>query len=209
MIRTLVVDDHKLVREGLVQILGETPDISVVGEAGNGREALEIIRHTSLDVVLLDVSMPDMDGLATISVIKHEHPRLAVLVLSMYPEEQYAVRFLKAGAAGYLTKASASDELLDAIRKVAGGGHYVTRALAERLVVDLGSGAPEGGHAALSDREFQTLRLIVAGRTVTEIADELSLSVKTISTYRSRVLAKLGLHSTAELVRYALEQHLV
>ena len=195
-------------REGLIQILSETSDICVAGEAGNGREALEQIRQTSPDVVLLDISMPQMDGMASIHAIKQEHPRLAVLVLSMYPEEQYAVRFLKAGAAGYLTKASASDELIDAIRKVASGGRYVTRSLAERLAEELSGGSHTGDLTSLSDRELQTLRLIVAGRTVGEIAAELSLSAKTISTYRARILTKLGLHSTADLVRYADENGL-
>ncbi len=151
VIRTLIVDDHKIMREGLIQILSETSDICVVGEAANGREALEKIRQVSLDVVLLDISMPEMDGMASIHAIRHEHPKLAVLVLSMYPEEQYAVRFLKAGAAGYLTKASASDELIDAIRKVASGGHYVTRSLAERLAEELG-GEHHTGDLALAFR---------------------------------------------------------
>ena len=208
MIRTLIVDDHKLMREGLVQILSDTPDISVVGEAGSGREALDKIRQTSPAVVLLDISMPDMDGLAAMHLIKQEHPRLAVLVLSMYPEDQYAIRCLKAGAAGYLTKARASDEVIDAIRTVANGGHYVTRSLAEQMAENFSRGASQDGAAALSDRELQTLRLIVRGKSIKEIAAELALSAKTISTYRARILAKLNLHSTADLVRYAVESHL-
>ena len=209
MIRTLIVDDHKIVRQGLIQILGDTPDICVVGEAGNGREALQQLRAALPDVMLLDISMPEMDGMATMLAVKREHPKLPVLVLSMYPEDQYAIRFLKVGAAGYLTKESASDELIEAIRKVAGGGRYVTGALAERLVGDLSRDRRKGELSTLSDRELQTLRLIAAGRTLSEIAAELSLSVKTISTYRARILTKLDLRSTAELVRYAVEHHLV
>lgn len=209
MIRTLIVDDHKIVRQGLIQILGDTPDICVVGEAGNGREALQQLRAAMPDVMLLDISMPEMDGMATMLAVKREHPKLPVLVLSMYPEDQYAIRFLKVGAAGYLTKESASDELIEAIRKVAGGGRYVTGALAERLVGDLSRDRRKGELSTLSDRELQTLRLIAAGRTLSEIAAELSLSVKTISTYRARILTKLDLRSTAELVRYAVEHHLV
>jgi DNA-binding NarL/FixJ family response regulator len=209
MIRTLLVDDHKIMRQGLAQILSETADIEVVAEASNGREALELVRSRALDVVVLDVSMPEMDGFSTLQALKHEHPKLAVLVLSMYPEEQYAIRFLRAGAAGYLTKESASDELIEAIRKVASGGRYVTHSLAERLVSDLGGETHKGDISLLSNREFQTLRLIAAGRTVGEIAAELSLSVKTISTYRTRILDKLDLHSTADIVRYALEHELI
>ncbi len=209
MIRTLIVDDHKIVREGLIQILRETPDICVVGEAGNGREALQKLRVSTPDVVLLDVSMPEMDGMASIHAIKQEYPKLPVLVLSMYPEEQYAIRFLKVGAAGYLTKESASDELIEAIRKVAGGGRYVTGSLADRLAGELGRHPHQGDLAALSDRELQTLRLLAAGQTLSETAAQLSLSVKTISTYRARILTKLGLRSTAELIRYAVEHQLV
>jgi DNA-binding NarL/FixJ family response regulator len=208
MIRTLIVDDHKLVREGLIQILNDTRDISVVGEASNGREALDKLRQLPSDVVLLDISMPEMDGMAGIQAIKQEQPRVAILVLSMYPEDQYAVRSLRAGAAGYLTKASASEELITAIRQVASGGRYITRSLAEQLAHDLGSGAHTAGLAALSNRELQTTRLIVAGKSTKEIAAEISLSAKTVSTYRARVLTKLGVHSTAELVRYAVENHL-
>lgn len=162
MIRTLIVDDHKIVRQGLIQILGDTPDICVVGEAGNGREALQQLRAARHDVMLLDISMPQMDGMATMLAVKREHPKLPVLVLSMYPEDQYAIRFLKVGAAGYLTKESASDELIEAIRKVAGGGRYVTGSLADRLAGDLGRDPRKGDLAALSDRELQTLRLIAA-----------------------------------------------
>ncbi len=208
MIRTLIVDDHKLVREGLIQILSDTPDICVVGEAGNGRDALDKAQELDPTVVLLDVSMPEMDGLSALQVLVRLHPSTAVLMLSMYPEEQYAVRCLKAGAAGYLTKESASEELIDAIRKVAEGGRYVSRSLAERLAFELGR-ADYSPHDLLSIRELQTLRMIAQGRSLSEIAADLSLSVKTVSTYRSRLLTKLKLHSTAELVRYAIEHGLV
>lgn len=207
MIRILIVDDHNIVREGLKQILAETDDLVVTAEAGNGLEALDQVRRTVVDVVLMDVSMPGMDGLTAVKLLKEANPGLAVLILSMYPEEQYAVRCLRAGAAGYLTKESAGAELLTAIRKVAAGGRYVTQSLAERLVMAL-AGDGQAPHEALSDREYQVLRLITAGRTVGEIAAELSLSVKTVSTYRTRILEKLGLHTTAELVRYGVQNGL-
>lgn len=207
MIRVLIVDDHKLVREGLIQILSDTSDILVVGEAGNGRVALEQVQALNPAVVLLDIAMPEMDGLSVLQVLVRLHPTVAVLMLSMYPEEQYAVRCLKAGAAGYLTKESASEELIDALRKVASGGRYVTRSLAERLALEL-SRASYSPHERLSMRELQTLRLIARGCTLSEIAVQLSLSVKTVSTYRTRILTKLKLHSTADIVRYAIEHEM-
>ena len=208
MIRVLLVDDHTLVRQGIKQILDDTTDIAAAAEAQSGREALQWVRRASFDVVLLDVSMADMDGLAVLEVIHREQPDLRVLVLSMYPEEQYAVRFLRAGAAGYLSKASASDELIAAIRKVAQGGRYITHELAETLAfaVDADDRPP---HARLSDREFQVLQQLAAGRSVGEIATELALSVKTVSTYRTRILEKLDLKTNADLIRYALRQRLV
>jgi len=209
MISVLIVDDHTIVRDGLKQILAETSDIVVTAEAQNGQEAIEKVRQNGYDVVLLDVAMPGADGLSVMRVLRQEKPSAAVLVLSAYPEEQYAVRFLKAGAAGYLTKESASEELILAIRKVAQGGKYVTQSLAERLAVDLASDADKPPHEALSDREYQVMRMIASGKTVGEIAEELSLSVKTVSTYRTRILEKLQLSNNADIIRYALTRGVV
>ncbi len=206
MIKVLIVDDHTIVRDGLKQILAETTDIVVADEAQDGQEAIRKARQDDYDVVLLDVAMPGADGLSVMRVIKQEKPSLTVLVLSMYPEEQYAVRFLKAGAAGYLTKESASDELIRAIRRVAQGGKYVSRSLAEKLAVALAAGADRPPHELLSDREYQVMRLIASGKAVGEIATELSLSVKTVSTYRARILEKMKMNNNAEIVRYAIGQ---
>ena len=208
MIKVLIVDDHTIVRQGLKQILEETADIVAAAEARNGREAIAQVRQTLFDVVLLDVSMPDMDGLSVLEVIKQEQPKLPVLVLSMYPEEQFAVRFLKAGASGYLTKESAAEELIRAIHKISQGGRYITLELAETLAfgVDKDNRPP---HETLSNREYQVMQLIASGKTVGEIAEILSLSVKTVSTYLARILEKTGLNSNAEIMRYALLQGLV
>jgi two-component system invasion response regulator UvrY len=209
MIRILIVDDHKLVRDGLKQILAATDDISVIDEAGDGDEALLKIRKASFDVVLLDIRLPGMDGLNILKLVKQEHPDVCVLMLSMYPEEQYAIRALKSGASGYLTKDSASEELIAAIRKVAHGGKYVTLSLAEKLATYLDEEEDVPVHETLSDREYQVMRMIAQGSSVGEIAEELHLSVKTISTYRSRVLGKLQLTKNAEIIRYALKQGIV
>jgi two-component system, NarL family, invasion response regulator UvrY len=209
MIRVLIVDDHTIVRQGLKQILAETRDIVVVAEAGNGQEAIEHVRQADFDVVLLDVSMPTMDGFSTLGLIKQERPELRVLMLSMHPEEQYAVRLLKAGAAGYLTKESASDELIGAIRKIADGRRYITLALAESLAFALGPEAEQPLHELLSNREFQVMQAIASGKSVSDIAGELSLSVKTVSTYRTRILEKMGLKTNAEIMRYIMQQGLV
>jgi DNA-binding NarL/FixJ family response regulator len=209
MIRVLIVDDHTIVRQGLKQILAETSDIVVTAEAQNGPEAIEKVRQNGYDVVLLDVALPGADGLSIMRVLRQEKPLLAVLVLSAYPEEQFAARFLKAGAAGYLTKESASDELILAIRKVARGGKYVTQSLAERLAGDLASNADKPPHETLSDREYLVMRMIASGKTAGEIAEELSLSVKTVSTYRARILKKLRLSNNADIMRYALTRGVV
>lgn len=205
-VTVVLVDDHTMLRQGLRRAL-EAEGLTVLAEAGDGAAAVQTVLEHRPDVVLMDVSMPGMDGLTAVKLLKEANPGLAVLILSMYPEEQYAVRCLRAGAAGYLTKESAGAELLTAIRKVAAGGRYVTQSLAERLVMAL-AGDGQAPHEALSDREYQVLRLITAGRTVGEIAAELSLSVKTVSTYRTRILEKLGLHTTAELVRYGVQNGL-
>lgn len=207
MIRVLLADDHQLVREGLKQLLGATADVRVEGEAANGDEALALVKSTGFDVAILDLSMPGLSGIDLVKRVKLEKPKLRVLVLSMHGEKQYAARALKAGASGYLTKDTASEQLVAAIRKIAAGGVHISEAAAEQLLASnqSGGGAP---HAALSDREFEIFRLIVSGLSLTEIGDKLHLSVKTVSTHKSHVQQKLGLHSTADLVRYALENGL-
>jgi two-component system invasion response regulator UvrY len=182
VLKILVADDHTIVREGLKQILGEVPDMIVVGEASDGPETLHKVREDHYDLVLLDIAMTGISGLDVLKHLKSEKPDLPVLMLSMYPEEQYALRTLKAGASGYLTKESASDELIAAIRKVCSGGKYVTSSLAEKLALCLDTYSEKPVHERLSDREYQVVRMIASGKTVTEIAEELSLSVKTIST---------------------------
>ena len=209
MLKILVADDHTIVREGLKQILAEVPDMIVAGEASDGSEALHKVRKDHYDLVLLDIAMPGIGGLDVLKQLKAEKPDLPVLMLSMYPEEQYAVRTLKAGASGYLTKESASDELIAAIRKVSRGGKYVTSSLAEKLASCLDTYSDKPVHERLSDREYQVVRMIASGKTVTEIADELSLSVKTISTNRSRALIKMGMKTNAELTHYAIKHGLV
>jgi len=208
MIRVLVADDHKLVREGLKQILAAAADMRVAGEAANGDEALALAKANDYDLALLDMSMPGLAGIDLIKRIRLEKPALRILVLSMHGEQQYAARALKAGAAGYLTKDSATEQLVGAIRKVAAGGLYITAAAAESLVSETagGNGPP---HALLSDREFEIFRMLARGHGPTEIADRLHLSVKTVSTHKARVLQKMNLGSTAELVRYALEHELL
>jgi len=209
MIKILIADDHTIVREGLKQIIVNTAGMVVTGEAANGQETLDLIRKNNFDVILLDIAMPEKDGLAILKQLKREKIELPVLVLSMHPEEQYAVRVLKMGAAGYLTKASASDELIKAIRKISTGKKYISDSLAEKLALDLDIDTEKLPHEYLSDREFQVLCMIASGKTVTNIAEELSLSVNTISTYRVRVLDKLKMTSNSELTRYAIKNQLV
>jgi two-component system invasion response regulator UvrY len=207
MIRVYIADDHAVVRRGVRQILADAPDLTVVGEAGSGRETVRGIRQTECDVLVLDMAMPDGNGLQVLQEIRSYKPLLPVLFLSMYPERQYAVRTLKAGAAGYLTKESAPNELIAAVRKAASGGKYVSQSLAERLASNLMTDTEP--METLSDREHQVMTLLAAGKTVATIAAELTLTVSTVSTYRTRILRKLRLDSTAELIRYALEQDLV
>jgi two-component system invasion response regulator UvrY len=209
MIKILIADDHAIVREGLKQIVAETADMAVADEASNGHEVLSKALNHDYDVIVLDITMPGIQGLDVLKRIKEQRPRLPVLILSMHPEEQYALRVIKAGAAGYLTKESASDELIQAIRKVSLGKKYITSSLAEKLAADLGTDAENPPHESLSDREYQVMCMIAEGKTVKHIADELYLSVKTISTYRSRILGKMGMNSNAELTRYALQNHLI
>lgn len=210
MIRVLIADDHAIVRQGLRQILADTPDMEVGGEAANGFEALQKIREEGpWDVLLLDVSMPGKNGIDTLKQVKDELPRLPVLVLSMYPEDQYGVRLLKAGAAGYLTKESAPEALVTAIRTVSAGRKYISPGVAELLAHELGRDTDQPPHALLSDREFEIMRLLATGMTPTAIAEQLNLSVKTVSTYRTRVLAKMQLKNNAELTYYAIKNGLV
>jgi two-component system invasion response regulator UvrY len=208
MIRVVVVDDHIVVREGLKRIIGENPGMAVTGEAGDAFDALNVIRNAPCDVVLLDLSIPGKDGLDLLKQLHTEKPRLPVLILSSYPEDKYALRCLRSGAAGYLTKETALAEVVRAIRKVHRGGRYVSEATSDALVFSLTSdGRPQ--HETLSDREFQIVCMMAAGKTVSEIGIELALSVKTISTYRARVLEKLHLKSNADIIRYAIKQGLV
>jgi len=209
MIKILVADDHTVVRKGLKQILSETPDIVVADEASNGQEVLDKVWENEYDVVLLDIAMPGRSGLEVLEELKRTKPKLPVLILSMYPEEQYAIRVLKTGAAGYLTKESAPKELIEAIYKVSSGRKYVSVSLAEKLAVNLEIESSKKPHETLSNREFQTLCLIASGKTVKEIAEELSLSVKTISTYRERILDKMNMKTNSELTYYAIKNDLV
>ncbi|MFM9980209.1 MAG: response regulator [Burkholderiales bacterium] len=209
MTRILIADDHTLVREGLKQILSATPELEVVAEAMDGDQALAHVRSTEFDLALLDMSMPGLSGIDLIKRLKLERPKLRILVLSMHGEQQYAVRAFKAGASGYLTKDSASDQLVAAIRKIAAGGVYISAAAAEQLAMGAMDAPGELPHRSLSDREFEVFRLLVAGTSITDIADGLHLSVKTVSTHKTRILQKMNMASTAELVRYAVENKLV
>lgn len=208
-IRVLIADDHAIVRQGLRQILSDTDDLEVAGEASNGIEALQQVRQNNFDVVLMDVSMPDRNGIDALKMMRKEYPRMPVLMLSMYPEEQYAIRALKAGAAGYLNKQSAPEQLVTAIRQVASGKKYVSASLAEELANAITDDSDRPPHEKLSDREYQTLCLIASGRTPTQIAEELNLSVKTVSVYRARLLEKMRLSNNAELTHYGLKHGLV
>jgi two-component system invasion response regulator UvrY len=209
MIKILIADDHTIVREGLKQIVAETADMMVADEASSGHEVLDKVWNNEYDVVVLDISMPGRDGVDILKQLKRHKPNLPVLVLSMHPEEQYAVRVLKAGAAGYLTKESAPDELITAIRKVSRGRKYVSSTLAEKLAFDLDRDTEKPLHETLSDREYQVMCLIASGKRAKEIAEELYLSVKTVSTYRSRILEKMKMKNNAELTHYAIKHRLV
>jgi DNA-binding NarL/FixJ family response regulator len=208
-IRVFIADDHAIVREGLKQILAEQRDIIVAGEAENGLDAVRLFRKSKCHVMLLDISMPDRNGIEVLKLVKKDKPDLAVLMLSMHREDQYAIRSLKAGAAGYLTKQSAPRELVTAIRQVAAGQKYISAALAQELASQVGADHEAPVHDTLSDREYQTLMMIASGMTVSDIARELSLSVKTISEYRARLLVKMKLKNSAELTHYAIRNQLV
>lgn len=209
MLKIIIADDHAIVRNGLKLLLAGEADMEPVGEAKDAAELLELIHKQSCDVVVLDISMPGRSGLEVLKELKSKQPHLAVLILTMHPEDQYAVRALRAGADGYVTKDSAPAELIQAIRRIAAGGKYVTPAVAERLAAYLGTEAGKPLHASLSDREYEVLRNIASGKTVSEIADALFLSPHTVSTYRARVMEKLKLNNSAELVHYAVTHRLL
>jgi DNA-binding NarL/FixJ family response regulator len=209
MIRILVADDHTVVREGIKQILTGQDDMVVEDEAGNGQEVINSITKKHFDLILLDISMPGRSGLEILEEIKTIQPKLPVLILSMHPVEQYAVRTLRAGAAGYLTKASAPQELISAIRKVSKGGKYVTSSLADKLAFELDTGVEKPDHEKLSNREYQVMLMLASGRSVSEVAEELCLSAKTISTYRTRILEKMNMKKNAELTLYAVKNSLI
>ncbi len=208
-IRILIADDHPIVREGYKKILMSQPDMDVTGEAGNGQEVLDLIQKKDFDLILLDISMPGRSGLEILKELKGQKPHLPVMILSIYPEEQYAVRAFRDGASGYLTKASTPKELIAAIRKVSQGGRYVTEALAEKLTYFLHGDVDKAPHEKLSDREYQVMLLIASGKTVTQIAEELCLSVKTISTYRRHILEKMQFTTNAEITMYAIQNKLL
>lgn len=207
--KILIVDDHAVVRQGIKQIITDMDTPVEVGEAGNGSDAIRMLRDGVWDMVLLDINLPGKNGIEVLKQIKAEWKKLPVLMLSMYSEDQYAMRAIRSGAAGYMTKETAPDELLNAIGKVTRGGRYISAAVAEKLVFDQDDGGDELPHHELSDREYEVLRLIASGHTVSEIADQLALSVKTISTYRSRILEKMRMKHNAELTHYAIKHELV
>lgn len=205
----LITDDHAVVRQGIKQILAAEFRKASFGEARNAQEALERVWNENWDVVILDLSMPGRGGMEVLREIRQTRPRLPVLVLSMHPEDQFAVRLLRAGAAGYMSKESAPEDLVGAVRKIVAGGRYVSTALAERMAGYLSTDIQTPPHERLSDREFLVLRLIASGKTVSMIATELSLSIKTVSTYRTRILEKMNMANNAELTHYAIQNHLV
>lgn len=210
VMKVLIADDHAVVRRGLKQIISEEPDFELAGEAKNGQEVLELLERNGCDVLVLDITMPDKNGLTVLQEVKVLRPKLPVLIMSMHPEDQFAIRALRLGASGYLTKESAPEELVGALKKVISGGKYISATLAEQLVAEVGATeivrpSPE----RLSDREFQVLRQIALGRTLSQIAEALNLSVKTVSTYRARLLLKMKMKTNAELVRYAVQHGLV
>jgi two-component system, NarL family, invasion response regulator UvrY len=209
MIKVIIADDHPVVRRGLKQILAEEPDIAVVGEANNSQELFKQIANQSCDVVVLDITMPGRDGLEALKELRRERPKLPVLILSIHPEDQFGLRVLKAGAAGYMSKETAPDELVKAVRKVFAGGKYLSPTLAEKIAFDLDRDILKPPHETLSDREYVVMCLLASGKTVSEVSRELSLSVKTVSTHRSHILEKMKMKTNAELTHYAIKNRLV
>ena len=208
MIRIVMADDHAIVREGLRRIVASAEDFEVVDEAGDGNEVMRIVRERDFDVLVLDISMPGRSGMELIKLVKAEKPRLRILVLSMHQEQQYAVRAIKAGASGYLTKESAPAQLVHAIRKIATGGAFISAEVVEQLALGAMPGGPAVPHESLSDREFEVFRLLAAGVSVTDIGHRLNLSVKTVSTHKANLMAKMGLANQSDLIRYALRHGL-
>ncbi len=208
-IRVLIADDHPVVRRGLRQLLEEAGDIVVGGEAGSAAETLDQVRQNRWDVLVLDLDLPDRSGLEVMRDVKLAQENLPILFLTVASEDQFAIRALRAGAAGYMTKKTAPEELIEAIRKVVGGGRYVTAAVAERIALHLDKGVENPAHDSLSDREYEVFQMLASGRTATQVAEALHLSVKTVSTYRSRVLEKMGLSTNAELTVYAVRNGIV
>ena len=209
MLRVIIVDDHPIVRQGLKQILSEEPDMTVFGEAQNSQEVLQLISEQDWDIVVLDITLPGRGGLDVLKEIKHERPKLPVLILSIHPEDQYAVRAFKAGASGYLTKESAPQELVRAIRKILRGGKYVSSALAEKLAFDLETEEKRPIHETLSDREYQVMLMIASGKSTSAIAEEMALSMKTVSTYRARILEKMKMKTNADITYYVIKNKLI
>ena len=209
MTRIVVADDHAIVREGLKQLLGAAGDLEVVGEAADGHEVIKVVREKEFDVLLLDMSMPGKSGIELIKQVKSEKPKLRILVLTMHEEHQYAIRAIRAGASGYLTKESASRQLLEALRKVASGGAFISSEVAEQLALGAMPDATRAPHEALSDREFQIFRLIAGGKSISDIGEMLNLSVKTVSTHKGNILQKMNMAGTAELIRYAINHRLI
>lgn len=207
--KILICDDHKLVRDGLRRILQQPGDDTLIMEAGDGTEAIELLKSNKFDIVLLDISLPGMSGLEVLQYIKTKWPETNVLILSMHPQEQYAIRAIKLGASGYLTKNTASEELLEAVKKVSGGGKFISQSLAERLALLLNKDARLQKHEILSTREFEIMIKLANGIPLQEIGNELFISVKTVSTYRSRIMTKMGLKANADLTRYCMENSLI
>jgi DNA-binding NarL/FixJ family response regulator len=209
MIKIFIADDHPLIREGFKKILKEEKDFEVSGEASDALQVIDAVRTQRFDVLTLDINMPGKNGLDTLKEIKEINPRLSVLIVSMHPEERFALRTLRAGASGYIKKETAADDLVKAIRKVASGGKYISSSLAEKIAFDLDPGLSKPIHELLSDREFQVFHLIATGKAQSEIAGELSIGISTVNTYRSRILEKLNLRSNAELIHYAITNKLI
>jgi two-component system invasion response regulator UvrY len=209
MIRIFITDDHSLIREGFKKILNDEKDISIIGEAGNAGDTMNFVLNNSLDILIRDLNLPDKSGLDLLKELKSMKPEVKILILSMHPEDRFAMRVLRAGASGYVTKVSAGEELVRAIRKVFNGGKYVSESLAEMLAFEIQGGMDKPIHEILSDREFQVLQMIASGKTLAEISELLSLAVTTVSTYRARILEKLNLHSNAELIHYAITNKLL
>lgn len=209
MIRIVIADDHEIVRAGLKQIISDDEDMEVLGESNNGENLIELVKKNDYDVVLLDLKMQGISGIDVIKHIKVIKPELPIIVLSMHAEDQYAVRTIKAGASGYLTKETAAENLVTAVRRVVGGGKYISPTLAETLADSIAGGGVELPHEKLADREFQVMCMIASGKTVSEIGSELFLSVKTISTYRQRILEKMNMKNNSELTHYAIKNNLL